>query len=444
MKTEADFQEKILDLALKGGASGAELYTRTSKRLSVEAKDGLVETVESSLKSGYSLRIIREGRLGFSYSTDPGELGEVVAAALESSKWTEADESLELPGPEALPAMRVHDPDIEDISRETAVESALLIEVAALKDSRIKTLRNCMAAFVTAQTSVHNTRGLAGSFSSTSATAQVMAMAEHGGDSRVGGDFQGARFLSDMAFESVGQTASIRAARLLGAKKTSPMKAPVVLEAHVAVEFLGIFSSMLSSEAVLKGKSLLKDRTGDKVISEHLSIVDDAGLPGLLGSRPMDDEGVPAARKTLIEQGILKGFMYNTSTARKASTSSTGNAMRPGISGVPGVGPTNLFIVQDNGSPDEDCLDLIAAVEHGLLVTEAMGVHMANPVSGDFSIGVSGLLIKGGELGAPVCEAVVSGNILDFMSDVRPGRDLRFYGPIGSPSLLVQGVDISA
>ncbi|MBI4823204.1 MAG: TldD/PmbA family protein, partial [Nitrospirae bacterium] len=258
--------------------------------------------------------------------------------------------------------------------------------------------------------------------------------------SQMGWEFQGSRFLSDISFEAVGKTAAERAVRLLGAKRLNAKKAPIVLEAQVAVDFLRIFASLLSSDAVQKGKSLLKGKVGQMVISENLSIIDDGTLRGRLGTKPVDDEGVPTYKKTLIKAGVLEGFMYNTYTAKKDNVSSTGNAIRGDFSGVPSVGPTNLYI-----ESKEVVSDLAGSLGTGLVITDAMGVHMANPVSGDFSIGVSGLWVDEGLVRYPVKEAVISGNILGFFKGVlASGEDLRFYGNIGSPSLLVGPIDIGA
>ncbi len=406
----------------------------------VEVKEGAAEAVESSVSSGYSLRVIREGRPGFSYSTDPEEAGAVAERAIESSMWSEPDEFQTLPQP-AVPAMpEIHDPAIEGIKQEEALEKALLIESAAMKDPRVKRLRKTTAGFAVSETFIYNTNGMGFGYKATSCTAHTMAVAEEGGESQMGWDFKAGRLLREVSFEGVGRTARERAVGMLGARRITARKSPLIISAPVAVEFLGLFASLLSSDAVQKGKSLLKGRLGEKVISDRLSIVDDGLMPGKSGSRPVDDEGVPVMRKYLIKDGALKGFMYNTYTARKDNTKSTGNASRAGFSSTPGIGPTNIYI---EAGPVQK--DLIGALGEGLFVTEAMGMHMANPISGDFSIGVSGLWVEGGKAVFPVKEAVISGNILGLFSGISSaGEDLEFYGNTGSPSLLTGPVDIGA
>jgi PmbA protein len=159
----------------------------------------------------------------------------------------------------------------------------------------------------------------------------------------------------------------------------------------------------------------------------------------------VDDEGVPSQEKTVIHEGVLKAYLYNTYTARKAGAVSTGNAARGGFSTLPSVGVSNLFLEPVLGTSVFPKERLFAEIGRGLYVTDAMGVHTANPISGDFSVGVTGLWIEGGEIAFPVKEAVLSGNILELFGKIGAvGDDLRFFGNIGAPSLIICGADISA
>jgi PmbA protein len=208
---------------------------------------------------------------------------------------------------------------------------------------------------------------------------------------------------------------------------------------------MGIFASLLSSENVQKGKSLLSGKLGKKVISHKINIIDNGLLRGKLGSSPVDDEGVSCREKSLIREGILLGYLYNTYTAKKDGVSSTGNAVRRGFSGLPSVGISNLYIEAVSKTNVMGLKEIFKSVDKCLYVTEAMGVHTANPVSGEFSIGISGLWIEKGEIAFPVKEAVISGNILSLFDNIEAvGDDLIFFGSIGTPSLLFGPTDISA
>jgi PmbA protein len=206
------------------------------------------------------------------------------------------------------------------------------------------------------------------------------------------------------------------------------------------MEFLSIFASSLSAENVQKGKSMLEGRINEQVAATGITITDDGTLPEGIASAPADGEGIPMQRTVLIESGILKGFLYDLYTAKKDNTSSTGNGFRSGFKGTPHVGISNFYIEKGEFSQEK----IISEVDEGFLIKEAMGIHTANPISGDFSLGVSGLWIKGGKVSFPVRGVVLSGNILDlFKSIEKIGADLRFFGGMGAPTLLVKEMNIS-
>ena len=454
VKTDVDLARRIIDMAVSGGADSAEVYMKARRGVSAESRDSGPESVKTSRDWGFAIRVIKDRRAGFSYSTSKEDAGRAVRAALEGAKFTGMDPFLSLPLPEAGSAQtpEIFDPRVSGMSAGEAFDLAREVESAALgADGRIKRTRSAMASFSSAEVLIANTNGFSGGYRATSASAQVMAVAEEGGESQMGWDFMGGAFLSDVFFSKTGAGAAENALKLLGSKRTVPMKAPVVLSGAVAAEFLDVFASMLSAESVLKGKSLLRGRVGEGVISKNISIVDDGLLPHGMGSAPFDDEGVITLKKTLIEAGVLKGYMHNTCTAAKqaaqaaAPARSTGNAVRPGLSSFPGVGPLNLYLACSPGVEPVKLEALFTRAGRGLYIIEAMGMHTVNAITGEFSIGVSGLLIEGGASSYPVKEAVISGNLLDFFSGVEAvGDDMRFYGSTGSPSILIGPTDISA
>ncbi len=439
------FATQLLDTARRAGAEQAEVFLKIATNLSVEAKHQTIETLEKSATQGYCLRVVRDGRLGFSYATDPAAWQRVVELAVEASRHAEPDQYNGLPSASGYSDIDVFDAAVASLPETDAIHAALTIEKAARDaDSRITKIRKAAASFTTTETRILSSLGIDVTYRSTACSAQVMAVAEQQQESQMGWDYQGSRFLRDIDFTAVGRKAADRALALLGAEKTTPVKGSIVLEHSVAADFLAILSSALSSESVQKKKSMFAGRIGEQVMASRLNIVDSGLLPGKLGSRPFDDEGVATTAKTLIEYGYLKGYLYNTYTARKDGVVSTGNAVRGGFKGMPTVGPSNLFLDASSDSFRIDAASLIGHVDKGMLVNEAMGMHTANPISGEYSIGVSGHWIEGGKVVRPAKEAVISGNILDlFRNVVLVGDDLIFYGNIGSPSLLIEDIDIS-
>ena len=446
MNPDAGLVEDILGRALKSGADQAEVFYKSYKNIAVEIKDQAVESLSSSFSSGYSVRVIRNNRLGFSFSSEITESDQVIARAMDACQSVDEDLFHCLPSPSSANTIDIFDNAIRELKEDDAISMAMQIERAAYDtDSRIKRVRKPSTSFTMAETIIANSLGVKAQYQSTSCSAQVTAVAESGKESQTGWDYMGSRFLKDIFCEDVGRTAAASALRLLGSKKMQGKKTTVILDHAVANDFLGVFASSLSSDAVQKGKSLLANRLNTLVISPKISIMDSGLLPGRLGSKPLDDEGVATQSKALIKEGMLRSYLFNTYTARKGNTVSTGNAVRGGHASLPSVGITNLYL--EPASP-ADCVaakDLFKSVDKGLYIIDAMGIHMINSISGDFSIGVTGLWIENGAIAFPVKEAVISGNLIDFFGKVAAvADDIRFYGSIGSPSLIIPDIDVSA
>lgn len=446
MKIDSSFAGEIILQALKSGAEQAEVFIKSYKNLTVDIRGQEVDSLTSSLSYGYGLRVIRDNRLGFAYATDIGEKDSIIKQAVESAGFSDEDSFLGLPEPSGPSQIGIYDPAVSDIKEDDAINLTMLLEKSAYDaDSRIKKVRKASGCFTTTETVIVNSKAVKASYLSTACTAQIMAIAEDGLESQTGWDFSGSRFLSDVSFEKTGRTAAERSVQLLGARTIAGARTNIILDNSVVIDFLGIFASSLSSEALQKGKSLLQDKLGKAVISPRINIIDSGLRSGKLGSRPVDDEGVPTSETILVQEGVLQTYLYNTYTARKGNTHSTGNAARGSFSSLPSVGITNLFIEPSSADGCLCKMELFKSLGRGLFIVDAMGVHTANPVSGDFSLGVTGLWIEGGEVQFPVKEAVVTGNIMELFNKVEAvGDDLIFYGNMGAPSIIISDMDISA
>ncbi|MBI5101715.1 MAG: TldD/PmbA family protein [Nitrospirae bacterium] len=446
MKSERAFAAEVISEALGAGADQAEVFIRSSKSLSVEVKKQEIDSLKTARIFGYGLRVIKNGRPGFAYSTDRNDLRSVIRNSVDAAGSADPDPFADLP--EAVPpaCVDVYDPEIDRITEPDAISLTMDIEKACLdRDKRIEKVRRASSVFSSARETIFNSKGVEVVYRSTFCTAQSTAVAETGDDAQSGYDYCGSRLLRNVDFRQVGACAADNALRLLGARRISDGRTSVILDRSVAVDFLEILAGSVSADSVQKNRSLLSGKIGRRIISAKISISDNGLLPGLPGSSPVDDEGVPAQEKILIDRGILKMYLHNTYTAAKDSAASTGNAVRGGFSAVPSVGPTNLYIEASSDASACSIPDMYGLAGSALHIFDAMGVHTANPVSGDFSIGVSGILIEGGRASYPVKEAVISGNILDlFLKAEAVGDDLRFFGNIGSPSILIRDMDISA
>ena len=210
----------------------------------------------------------------------------------------------------------------------------------------------------------------------------------------------------------------------------------------VTAQFLGVISSTLNGEAVVKGRSLFKDRLGDSVASANVTLIDDPTNTQAYSATDVDGEGLAARRNMLIENGVLKQFVHNSYSARRAGTVSTGNATRGGFAGTPGVGCLALSLVPGVRSQAE----IVSDIDDGLLVQSMQGLHSGvNPISGDFSTGAAGLLITNGEVGAPVREFTIASTLQRMLQDIiEIGGDLEWLPMRASGlSLVIRDVTMS-
>jgi PmbA protein len=408
--------DDIIKKAINKGCDAAEVYIRSADGISVEAKEGTVEALEASKDFGIALRVIKENKLGFAFTTNGEDIESIIDEAVQIAQWTGDDEFLDIPEFKPSEDVLIFDKEIKNTKDDDIIKNALLLEESALGfDKKTKKVRKAEVSAGVASTYICNSRGVNFSYESTYYSAIVTTLARNGeGESQMGWEYAGSRRISDINIQSVGEGAAKRALELLGSRKISAVKAPVILSPAVAVDFLEILSASLSAEAVQKKRSFLIGKIGHKIMSPLISIVDDGTKPWGTGTRPVDDEGVPAQNKTLVAEGTLDSYIHNTYTAKKDSTIGSGN-------------------------------NLAGNLSKGIVVLSTMGMHTANPISGDFSIGISGMWIENGKPAYPVKEAVISGNILDIFIKVEGiGNDLTFYGSVGSPSILIGDMDISA
>ncbi len=436
--------KKILDLSGSFPVAAAEVYFRSSASTTVEVKEQKVDAFERARSAGAGLRVFIDGRMGFAFTTDFSDtaLADLIRAAVENARGTAADPFQSLPerAREEYPAVSIHDAAMMRLSEREKIDRVMTMEREAFAvDPRIKRMRKASASYSESETVIVNTKGAHVAYQGTACSGSIEVVAEEKGEAQAGWEFDVSRFYQKVDFENVGRKAARKALDLLGARTVDSVKAPVILDAPVAEEFLSLIAQGLSAENVQKKKSLLAGKLDQQVLSSSLTITDNGLLEEGMATAPSDDEGVPMQKKSVIEKGRLTLFLHNVYTAKKDKTVSTGNGIRAGFKGVPGVGVTNLYVEPGTQTLD----DLIASAGTGLYVTEVMGAHTANPISGDFSVGATGFWIEKGKRAYPVREVTIAGNVLDLMKNViAVGSDLRFFGRIGSPSLLVKELSI--
>ncbi|QER41211.1 TldD/PmbA family protein [Thermodesulfobacterium sp. TA1] len=238
--------------------------------------------------------------------------------------------------------------------------------------------------------------------------------------------------------------ACLKASLLSQAKKGEPLKVPVLFPSFLAIDLLEILEFSFLGDEVIKGRSFLKDKLGKPLFSENLTLVDDGLTEGLVETRPFDDEGAPQNIKVLIDRGVVNGYLFDSYWKKQAEAMglgvfSAGNARRPDFKNSPKVSATNLYFKEGSYTKEE----LLSFYPQVFEVLELLGAHTADPISGEFSVGVSGVYYKNGEPVKVLSEMALSGNIFEMLKQVvAVGKDLRFYGSLGSPTLLIENIDL--
>jgi len=425
------------EMARRGGGE-AELHEVRSHARRYEAREGRLDTISFSDTLSLGLRVFREGRMGFSYGFlgDDADLARMVDEALFCADSSDPDDAYGLPdGAGPPPALDLYDPARESVSGEEKEEFARSLEAGVLaRDPRIARVRSATLNDTASEVRLVNSRGVSLERRESRCFAWVEAVAEERGEGQTGYGFGFARCLRGLDAGAVAREGADRALRMLGAVRPATGEYRAVLENGAAAELLEVLAPSFLAPQVAKGKSMLAGRVGSLLASGVLSVADDPLDAAGSGAEPFDGEGTAARRRELVEGGVLRGYLADAFWGRKIGTGSTGSCRRTGAKQPPAVGVSNLCFSPGSRSFDA----LLSAAGDGILLTEFLGMHTADPVSGDFSVGASGIRIAGGALAEPLHGFAVSGNVLDLLGTVEAaGSDFRWFGPVGAPSLLV-------
>jgi PmbA protein len=427
------------------GAAGSdeqvEAYAEEGRQTEVSALRGEVEGMTFSESRGLGVRVIRDGRLGYAWAADPSldEAQETVWRARENAALAEPDEHNGLPDPESFaPMPEIYREDSANVAADDKVRMALDLERYTIaRDPRVTKVDLAQVGDAVSRAAIASTTGVDVEYARTDAWVVAVTLAVEGDETQTGFSYAITRGLDALTWEPVADEAVDRAVAMLGATKPPTAKVPIVLDPFAASSFLGVLAGALNAENVLKGRSLFADMVGQAVGSAAFTLVDDGRRLDGPGACPFDDEGVPSGRSELFTGGTLNGFLHDTYTARRSGGGqrSTGNGKRGGYRSTPGVGTSNFFVEAGEISFDE----LVAKADGGVLIRDVSGVHSgANPISGEFSVGATGLRIEGGATGEPLREMTIASTIPEMLKAIAGvGNDLRFFSSVGTPSILI-------
>lgn len=436
----------LLAEAKRHGATEADVVVVEGDSLSVGVRLGEIEKVQRSKARHLGLRAFA-GKSSAITSTADFSRASLLRLAEESvalARVTAVDEVSGLPEPDqlatAIADLELYDPAIRDISAEAATEWCKEAEAAAMAaDPRITKSEGAEFDCGTHRVVYATSHGFTGSYRSSACSLSAVPVATENGAMERDYWYSSQRRLSALESpSSIGARAAQRALRRLGARQVGTVTVPVVFDPDMAASLVGHVAGAVSGYALYRGVSFLRDKLGEKVMPDFVSIADQGNLPGGLGSKPFDGEGLPTRRTAVVERGVLSSYLFDTYSARKLGSRSTGNAARS-VADAPGVSPTNLCLAAGDTAPEA----IIGSVTSGLYVTELMGFGV-NSVTGDYSRGASGQWIENGELAYPVSEITIAGNLLDMFREIEVvGSDLERRRSICAPTIKIARMTVA-
>ena len=441
--------DSIVRRARAAGADVAEASVHSGSHLSVKVRMGEPELVEEAGSRALGLRVMLGQRVAATYTSDLSDAGQrlLIEDALELAKLSEPDEyagppeSSMLSTPPQWADLDTFDDSVSDILAEEALDRALTGERAAFDfDARITNSEGASFTRARGLSALVTSGGFAGSDVGTYASVVVTPVADdEDGKKRRGFHWSAARHYPDLeSSHAVGEEAARRTLAQLGATKLPTQELPVVFDKDAARSILGLFAGCILGGAIWRKSSYLVDRVGSKVASDLVTIVDDPLLPRGPGSRAFDGEGLLSRRNLVVEGGSLQTYLLDSYSGRKLGLESTASASRSSSGGV-SASTSNLTL--QPGSISRDAL--VADTPHGLYVTGMMGFGF-NSVTGDFSRGASGFLIRDGELAEPVSEVTISLNLDQLLHRIDAvADDIDYRTSIASPTFRVSSMTLA-
>lgn len=439
-------RDAVAWMKAESSETAAELYLTHGEDRALSRCEGERDAVTTSEALGAGVRVVRDGRVGFAAAggADLAKVKELYARAAEQLPHAERHSRV-LPGPQVVGeddglAATLWDDSLFTEPWEQVEDRLKDAESAAKVSPRVAKILRTEYGESRGEAIVAGTSGLFTRERGGSASVSLVVAAEDASQVQLGESTRYARRSDALDFAAAGRDAGRRADMLLGARRVKAGKRAVLFEPWVAGEFLELLAALLSAEEVQGGRSLLAGKIGRSVASPLVTLRDDPRRPGGLGSSCFDDEGLPTRDKTMIEAGVLREYFHDTASAAREGRVSNGCAYRSSYKSLPSPGASNLYLAP--GAMTREAL--IAGTRDGILVCEVLGMHMIDPVSGAFSIGISGLSIEKGATGRAVKGAMISGHLLDLLARVDGvADDLAFQGSLGAPTFRVAALDVA-
>jgi PmbA protein len=440
-----DLTQALIAAALKAGAGAADAIAVRGSSVTIDMRGGTLEQAERAEGVEIGLRVLIGGRQANVSASDtrPETLATLAERAVAMAHEAPEDPNVGLADPDQLArswdiaALELCDP-ADEPTPDALAQMAQEAEAAALGVRGVTQVQSASAAYSGRAVHIAASNGFSGGYARTDTGLSCVAIAGSGsgmerdydGDSRI--------FAADLRdLSEIGRIAGERAVERLGARKPPTGSFPVLFDERISGTLIGHLLAAVNGASVARGSSWLRDRLGEVVLPEALSIIEDPHRPRIGGSRPFDAEGLPTRARSIVKNGVLMGWTLDLANARKLGLQSTGNAVR-GTSAPPSPGTWNIALTQGPHSRD----DLIAQMGTGLLVTSMIGSTI-NPNTGDYSRGAAGFWVENGEITYAVNECTIAGSLPEMLKAMIPGNDARAHLSRVVPSILVEGLTLA-
>ncbi len=434
----------LVDRGIAAGATSADALYAGQRSSGVQVRLGATEDVNRSEGSEIGLRLFVGQRSATIASSDLSDeaLGLLVERGLAMAREAPEDQFAGLAPAALLQHGGFTELDADDGQEPdpAALRSrALEAEAAAMAISGVTNSGGCGASASASTIALATSTGFAGAYRSSGHGCSASVIAGEGATMQRDHVWHSARYLADLdPAEDIGRRAGERAVARLNPRRPKPGKYPVLFDPRVSSTLLGHFAGAISGASIARKTSFLRDRLGDRVFGPGVTIIDDPFRPRGLRSRPFDGEGVRVARRELVSNGTLNNWIAESASARQLGIEPTGHASR-GLSGAPGASPSNLYLAAGQRGRDE----LLAAFPEAVLIIELIGQGV-NSVTGDYSRGAVGFMVRGGEIAEPVTEITIASNLIDMFATLEPASDLEFRRGIDAPTILVPEMTVAS
>ena len=434
--------QSVASAAIPG--EGIEAYAMRSRETDIDVFAGTIESLSIAGSSGIGIRVVADHRQGFAGagSLYADVVADTLREARDNARYSEPDEhyglvDLTTAQQYKRPELSLWDDRLDAVDLETKIEYVLALDGRVRgADPRIRNVESTSYGDGLVESALASSTGIAATNRRTISSASSVAIAGDASDTQTGYGFSVGRTFEDLDADAILAMAVERSTRLLGAQQPAGRRISVIFDPMVTASFLGVLSAAFNGESMLKGRSLFLDRVGESVAARCVSMSDDPTDSRSLGAAPYDGEGVACRANPLIVDGVLQTFLHNSYTARRANTTTTGSAVRGGYRSTPGVGVRSLRLVSGNLGPAE----LVADRDEVLYVQAVHGLHSGtNAISGDFSVGAEGIMVRSGEYQEPVREITIASTLPKMLhAIVGIGNDVTYLpgGTVGASMLI--------